>query len=282
MMDYRQFGKTDIKISEIGIGTWELSSDKNKNISSIRFAVEHGVNFLDTAEMYGTEQLLGEAIRPYDRNNLFVASKVWPDHFHHDDVIKSCNESLKKIGTGYLDLYQLHWPNPAIPIGETLSAMEELVDSGKIRHIGISNFSVKESKEAIESMKKYSIDSNQVEYSPVTRDIERDGIYDYCMKNNISIIAYSPLSHGKIFKNSALMKDLEDIAKKYDASPAQAALSWLLSKHVFPIPKAGDIKHMEENINAVNIKLNATDTDFISSLEKKYYEDSIASRFKSK
>ena len=276
-MEMKEFNKTGNKISVIGVGTWQLSDDREGNINSIRYAIDQKVNFIDTAEIYNTEDIVGEAIRTYDRENLFIASKVWPAHFRYDDVIKACDGSLSRIGTKYLDLYQLHWPNKAIHIEETMKAMEKLVDDGKIKNIGVSNFSLEDLKEAQGAMKKYEIASNQVEYNIVTRDIESSGLFDYCRENHIAIIAYSPLSHGKIFGNKSLLNDLQTIGSKYNATPAQVALAWLLQRdNTFPIPKASNAEHMKEDLKAIDIKLSKEDLDSLSKLDSKYHMESIA------
>ena len=280
-MEMKEFNKTNTKISALGVGTWELSSDRVENIKGIKYAIDNGVNFIDTAEMYNTEDVVGEAIKGYERDKLFIASKVWPTHFKYDDVIKACEASLKKIGTDYLDLYQLHWPNKSVQIKETMQAMEKLREDGKIRNIGISNFSLDEMKEAQSVMEKYEIASNQVEYSIVTRDIEKTGVFEYCLENHIAVIAYSPLSHGKIFKNPELLNDINKVASKYSKSAAQVAISWLLHReNTFPIPKASNTEHMKENIESIDIKLNEEDLTFLSGLESKYYTEPIAKQHK--
>ena len=280
-MEMKEFNKTNTKISALGVGTWELSSDRVENIKGIKYAIDNGVNFIDTAEMYNTEDVVGEAIKGYERDKLFIASKVWPTHFKYDDVIKACEASLKKIGTDYLDLYQLHWPNKSVQIKETMQAMEKLREDGKIRNIGISNFSLDEMKEAQAVMSKHEIASNQVEYSIVTRDIEKTGVFDYCKENHIAVIAYSPLSHGKIFDNKELLADISKISSKYGKTPAQVALSWLVHRdNTFPIPKASNPAHMKEDLEAAKIKLNKEDLDFLSSLEGKYYTEPIAKQHK--
>ncbi len=278
-MNFKEFGNTGKKLSALGIGTWDIGNNINENVESIKFAIDSGINFIDTAEMYGTEPVVARAIKGYDRSGLFIATKVWPDHFSHDAVIKSCNDSLKKLETDYIDLYQLHWPSKTIPIGETMKAMEELKEQGKIRYIGISNFSVDQTKEAMESMNKYEIASNQVEYSMVTRDIECSGLYDFCRNNKIAVIAYSPLSHGKIFSKKKMIEELSKIGAHYGATASQMALAWLMNKeNVFPIPKATNGTHMKENIGSTEIMINPEDKKKMDAMEGKYYEDSIASR----
>ncbi len=256
----------------MGIGTWDIGNDKKKNIESIRYALDQGINFIDTAEMYGTEPVVAEAIKGYNRSDLFIATKVWPNHFRHDSVIKACENSLKKLDTDYIDLYQLHWPSETVPISETMMAMEELMDQGKIRNIGISNFSVEQMQEAGRSMAKYEIVSNQVKYNVIERDIERSGIFDYCRENKMAIIAYSPLSHGRIFSTPKIMDYLENIGSKYNANASQMALAYLMNKeNVFPIPKASSKAHMEENIRSAEIKIEKDDMEKLNGLEKQKF-----------
>ncbi len=272
-MKLREFGTTGKKLSALGIGTWEIGTDINKNIESIKYALDNGINFIDTAEMYGTEPIVAKAIKGYRRSDIFIATKVWPDHFDHDSVIKACNGSLKKLETNYIDLYQLHWPSKTVPINETMKAMEELIDEGKVHYIGISNFSVDQTKEAIESMKKYEIVSNQVEYSLVTRDIEISGLYDFCRDTKIAVIAYSPLSHGKIFSKIEMIDELEKIGTSYNATASQMALAWLMNRdNVFPIPKASNKEHMKENISSADIKIKPEDMKKMDKMEAKYYQ----------
>ena len=276
-MEVREFNRSGRKISALGVGTWELSSDLNENVKALKYALNNGINFLDTAEIYNTENVVAEAIKGYNRESIFIASKIWPTHFHYDDVIKACENSLKKLETDYIDLYQLHWSNKSIEIKETMKAMEKLKEDGRIKNIGISNFSLLETKEAQGAMSKYEIASNQMEYNIVTRDIEKEGLFDYCRDNGMAIIAYSPLSHGKIFNNKELLADLSTISRKYNKTPAQIALSWLLHrKNTFPIPKASNSKHMEENLESVGIDLSQDDISFLSSLEDRYYSEPIS------
>lgn len=263
-MKYIEIGKSNEKIPAIGIGTWQLSAGSQDSMKAIRASIESGSNLVDTAESYKNEEMVGEAIRDYD--DIFLATKVWPTHFRHDRVIRACDQSLERLGRKYIDLYQLHWPNPKVDISETMRAMEKLVDDGKIRYIGVSNFSVDQLKKAQDSMKKYDIVSNQVEYSILARAYETE-LLPYCQKNNIAIIAYSPLGHGRFFtqKNRA-MPELEQIAKKYSKSPAQIALNWLISRTgVVAIPKAGSIEHVKQNVDAANFQISQEDLSSIDS-----------------
>ncbi|MEM3476957.1 MAG: aldo/keto reductase, partial [Candidatus Micrarchaeaceae archaeon] len=139
-MEKKNFDGADIKVSELGIGTWQLTGSEQENIAALKYALDNGVNFIDTAEIYGTESIVGKAIKAKNRKELFIATKLWTSNFRYDDAIKACYASLERLGTSYVDLYQLHWPNKDVPIAETMKAMEKLADEGKIRSIGVSNF----------------------------------------------------------------------------------------------------------------------------------------------
>ncbi len=264
-MEYKELGKSGEKVSSIGMGTWKLGVDSDSEIRALRKGLDLGMNLIDTAEMYGTEELVGKAIS--GRKDFFLATKVSPHHFRHDDLIAACEASLKKLNIKSIDLYQLHWPNASIPISETMKAMEELADQGKIRHIGVSNFSPKEFEEAQASMRKYEIVSNQVEYSLMVRKIEKE-LIGFAEKKGVAIIAYSPLGRGTLFddKHKELRTILEDVGKKYGKSASQVALNWLVSrKKVIAIPKASTPDHVEENAGAVGWSIAPKDKDTISS-----------------
>lgn len=265
------FGKTGFKVSPMGMGTyydpgWIFSArvlkrqkDSGKKIHAMKAGLESGINLIDTAEIYQSEDLVQKAIGESPREELFVASKVWPMHFSYDNVIKSCERSLKKLGMSYIDLYQLHFPSKTKDIGETMKAMEHLVDQGKIRHIGISNFSLEQTKKAAEAMKKHEIISTQMNFNMSHRNIEKD-LVPYCRENHIAILAYYPLGHGKLVSPSpALSKVLEEISKNHDGkTPPQIALNWFYSKYdfVFPIPRASTADHVVENAGSMGWKMS--------------------------
>lgn len=269
-MEYKILNRTEKKLPVLGIGTWKMGEDPDAEEDAIHTALENDMRFIDTAEMYGSEWIVGNAIK--GEKDIFLATKVSPNHFKYDDVIKACNTSLSNLGVKKIDLYQLHWPNHSIPISETMRAMETLVDDGKINHIGVSNFDVREMQEAQDSMKKYEIVSNQVEYSILVRDIEENGIQDYCNKNKITIIAYSPLARGAIFssKYSGLLEKLEQIGKVHKKNASQVALNWLISKkNVVAIPKAGNKKHVLENVGASGWELSLKEKAELDSLTER-------------
>jgi len=270
-MEYRRLGKTDERISTIGMGTWRIGDAKDQQgrqeqILALRHGVELGINVIDTAEMYGdgkSEQLVGEAFRD-QRDSVFIATKVTPSHLHHDDVIAACNRSLERLGVRYVDLYQIHWPNPQIPIRESMSAMEKLVRDGRVRYVGVSNFSVEETREAQEALAKSELVSNQVEYSLVNRSIEGD-LIPYCKKEGITVIAYSPLARGHV----PVSRIPRQLLEKYQLSPAQLMLNWVTrDENVVAIPKSAKLEHMDENANSVSVRLGPDDYQMISEAFK--------------
>ncbi len=189
-MNHKDFAETGLTLPEIGFGTLEYRG----GVEPLRRGVDLGACLIDTAEAYGTEDVVGEAIRG-DRHRVFVATKALPRHFKYADLLMAADRSLTRLGTDYIDLYQLHWPNYAVPIEETMAAMEELVDRGKVRFIGVSNFSVTDLKKARAALSKHKIVSNQVRYSLADRTIER-GLLRYCQEHGIAIIAHRPLARG--------------------------------------------------------------------------------------
>lgn len=266
-MEYRNLGRTDAKISTIGMGTWKIGVFRDKaqreaQVEALRKGIELGMNLIDTAEMYAAgsaEQVVADAIRGR-RDDVFIASKVSPENLHRGDVLKACRASLSRLGTKYIDLYQVHWPNSKIPIGETMAAMEELVRDGAIRFIGVSNFSVQQTKEASEALSKNELVSNQVEYSMTNRYVEPE-ILPYCAREKLTLIAYSPLARGKIVRSVP-----DDLLRKYNLTPAQAMLNWVTrNERVVAIPKAADIPHLEENAASVEVRLAPAEYERLSS-----------------
>lgn len=268
-MEYKKLGNTKERLSAIGIGTWNLSSDLTENEKAINLAIKKGVNLIDTAEVYGTEKIVGGIIK--GKENIFIVTKVWATHFRYDAVIKACERSLKNLDVKQIDLYQLHWPNPGINIKETMRAMEKLVYDGKIRYIGVSNFNQKELKNAQAAMSKYEIVSNQVEYNLIERIPEID-LIDYMKKQKITLLAYSPFSHGAIFKKryNNIIKSLNELGEKYNKTAGQMLLRWLIQKDiVIPLTKASNQNHMLENIAVTSFKINQKDMDIINKLTPK-------------
>jgi diketogulonate reductase-like aldo/keto reductase len=235
---------------------------REEKIAALKRGIELGINLFDTAEMYDTEPLVAEAIHGHKRDTLFIATKVWSTHLRYNQVLKAAQRSLTKLQCDYIDLYQIHWPNPLVPIKETMRAMEKLVDDGKVRYIGVSNFSLSQMREAEETLSKHEIASNQVEYSLKARKIE-DDLLPYCDENNIAIMAYRPVAHGELANPSGKLKMVVDeISRKHHGkTPAQIALNWLVNKSniVFPIPRASKPERIMENVGAVGWNLDPDD-----------------------
>ncbi len=264
-MEFVELGSTGEKLPVVGIGTWKLGADRQGSVEAIRKGIEFGMAFVDTAEMYANEEMVGEAVHG---EKVFLATKVSPSHFREKDLMRACDESLRKLNVKVVDLYQLHWPNAGVLIKETMRAMEKLVDEGKIRHIGVSNFNAEELKNAQDSMKKYEIVSNQIEYSVLVREFG-DSLFDYCKSSKVTIIAYSPLGSGALFdeRYGAAHVVLDDIAKRYGKTAGQVALNWLVAKgNVSAIPKAGRLDHVEENADAAGWKMSEGDIKTITDL----------------
>ncbi|MFP3314189.1 MAG: aldo/keto reductase [Thermocladium sp.] len=276
-MEFKELDKTGIKIPVIGLGTWGIGggfwipdcSNMDSMVKLLREAINMGYTMIDTAEMYGggcSERIIGEAIKGFPRNDLFIISKVWPTHARHDDVLKSAKASMERLGT-YIDLYMIHWPARDVQIRETMQAMEELVDEGVIRHIGVSNFDVVELEEARRSLTKYGIVADEIRYNLLDRDAERD-LLPYAEREGITIIAYSPLGTGAILRpGSKEYKLLEEVGSKYGKTPAQVLLNWVIRKpNIVAIPKAARLEHMRENMGAIGWKLDDDDVKKLDSL----------------
>jgi diketogulonate reductase-like aldo/keto reductase len=253
-MEYRTLGRTAEKVSTIGLGTWKIGSyrdagERAAQVEAIRHGVELGMNLIDTAEMYSagrSEEVVGEAIRGI-REQVFVATKVSPEHLRSGDVERSCLGSLQRLGIPCIDLYQIHWPNPVVPIRETMKAMQRLVHEGKVRYIGVSNFDVTQTGEASDALASAEVVSNQVEYSLTERSVEQK-LLPYCTKEGITVIAYSPLSRGRI-----PVTVNPEVQEKYKMTAAQVALNWVTRRPgVLAIPKSTNPRHLEENASSVS------------------------------
>ena len=257
------------------MGTWGMGgemrtdpSGDSEAVEALKLGLDLGMTLVDTAEMYGaghSEEVVSKALEDW-RKPVFVASKVSPSHFAHDDLLRSARKSLERLRLRQMDLYQLHWPNPQIPIAETMRAMEKLVRDGVVRYIGVSNFSVKQMKEAQTALSKEEIVSNQVEYSLVDRAVEEE-ILPYCQHQRITLIAYSPLGQGRIARaKGGPFNVIDEIGSRLGKSRSQVALNWLLRhESVVVIPKAGDKQHVRENAGAGGWSLSAKDSRAIDS-----------------
>ncbi len=311
-MEHTTLGKSGIKVSKVGIGLWQASGDWKAEDSQVIKAVEQahnlGVNFVDTAEAYGaghSESVLGKALKQVGRDNFVVATKVNGAHLRYDELQKAAAASMKRLGVKEIDLYQVHWPDPweQIPLKYTMKALEKLYLEGKIRGIGVSNFAVRDLEEARSYLSRTDIVTNQLKYNLVQRDID-DEVTPYCRKNDISIIAYSPLAQGALTgKYSAdkppkgdvresnpifervnlsqigkLVEVLSSIAKSHRRLISQVALNWVASLPGFiPIPGVKNAEQATENIEAVDFELTKQDLEKIERAAKQVKIDYLPS-----
>jgi diketogulonate reductase-like aldo/keto reductase len=273
-LDFKKLGKTDIDIPVLGLGTWGVGGlsrrhlgGEQRDVRALRLGLELGMRFIDTAEMYAaghSEEVVAEAVG-HERGNVFIATKVSAQNLDYERLLRSCESSLKRLNTKYVDLYQVHWPNSRVPIGETMKAMEKLADEGKIREIGVSNFSVTQTREAMASLSKKTLASNQVEYSLAERSIEEE-VLPYCAKEHVTIIAYSPIARGQVATSRGeSWRILDTVGQKYGKTRAQVALNWLICKDdVVAIPKAGSLEHVKENAGSTGWKLSSEDQEALN------------------
>ena len=254
-MELKQLGNTGVMVPEIGLGTWKYRG----GVEPLRRGIALGAYLIDTAEIYRTENVVGQAIQGI-RERIFVATKVSGDHLRSDAVLRAAEASLRLLGTEVIDLYQIHWPNARVPLKETMQAMETLVDRGQVRYIGVSNFSLRELRAAQEVMTKYPIVANQVLYNLNRREIERD-LLPYCQEHNITILAYTPLDDGRLatsarFRRSQSTRVLEQVAADVQKTLAQVALNWCTARpNVIAIPKSDSVERTVENCQASGWRL---------------------------
>lgn len=273
-MEFKTFGRTGRSVSEIGVGTyydipwmflallgWKRGAQSK--VEAVKAGLMGGINLIDTAESYNSEGFVGEAIDGLKREDLFVATKVTPTHLRYGSVFKALDRSLKRLRTPYVDLYQIHYPLPLLSMKGTMRAMEELLDQGKIRGIGVSNFSLKQMVEANSHLKKAQLVATQMEYSLAHRDIEKE-ILPYCRENGIAVLAYRPLGHGSL---AAEQSKLKKFCEKYSKTAAQIALKWLASQPgIFPIPRASNALHVKEDIETSGWQMDEDDVSELGRL----------------
>lgn len=269
-LKFKPLGSTKSKIFTIGLGTGTgfKNIDKKQDqelIYILQRALDLGVNFIDTAEIYfegHAEELIGKAFKK-NREKVFIATKFSPEHSRYKEVLNAAESSLKRLQTNYIDLYQIHWPNPIVPIEDTLKALEKLVKDGKVRNIGVCNFSLRQLKD-IQKESKLPIISLQTEYNLLERSIELD-LLPYCQKNNVTTIAYMPLNSGNILKNKKYLKMFAKLSKKYKKSVSQIILNFLISHpSVVVIPATTNEVHLEENVRSTEFILEKKDIQLIA------------------
>lgn len=302
-MQTRQLGTTDIQITPILMGTWQAGKrmwvgiEDQESVQAIRAAVDAGITTIDTAEVYGeghSEKMVAQAVADI-RDQVVYATKVFANHLRYDQVLEACDRSLRNLQTDYIDLYQIHWPSGSfnsevVPIAETMQALTHLKEQGKIRAIGVSNFSCAQLAEAAEYGR---IDSLQPPYSLFWRFVEQDA-QTYCLEHQITILAYSPLAQGlltgkfgpqhrfeagdnrvanKLFQGNryeraqAAVAQLRPIADRNGISLAQLALAWLINRpQTCAIAGARNAQQSTENVQAGEVKLSAADLAAVDAI----------------
>ncbi|MEI2400450.1 aldo/keto reductase [Paenibacillus phytohabitans] len=249
-------------LPRLGQGTWtmgEHAANRAEEIAALRHGVELGMNLIDTAEMYGdgrSEELVGEAVQGI-RDKVFLVSKVYPHNAAGAALIRSCEASLKRLGTDHLDLYLLHWRG-TLPLEETVEGMEALVASGKIARWGVSNFDTPDMQELLRIRGGNHCAVNQVLYHLGSRGIEHE-LLPWLSGHKIPVMAYSPLAQaGTLRKGLTENETVQRIARNHEATPLQILLAWSIREaEVMAIPKAGTRQHVEENAAAGKLVLTS-------------------------
>ncbi|MBM3939853.1 MAG: aldo/keto reductase [SAR202 cluster bacterium] len=256
-MERKQLGRTGVQVPEVGLGTWKYRGDP----AVIHRAIDVGAVLIDTAEMYATEGYVGKTIEGR-RDRCFIATKVSPSNLRYRDVLKAADGSLTRLGIDTIDLYQVHWPNSSVPIGETMRAMEELANAGKARFIGVSNFSVAELEDAQRALGgRHRIVSNQVKYSLLDREIEAE-LLPYCEQAGVTIIGYSPLEQGRfddiVRRRPGAKEAVDRVARETGKTVAQVLLNWAVyHPHAITIPATNRVERVDENAGASGWRLTA-------------------------
>ncbi len=271
-----------MKLPPIGQGSWDIperGGRRREAQAAMRFGIELGLVHIDTAEMYGSgaaEEVIAEAITGISRDRLFLTSKVLPSNASFDGVIAACDRSLERLKTDYLDLYLLHWPSE-VPLAETMSALETLVERGKTRFIGVSNFDLAGVREAQGCLRKQKLACNQVLYHLCERGIEAE-VLPYCAQQAIAVVGYTPFGRGT-FPRSGVAPGgvLTKIGERYDKTVRQVILNFLTrTPSVFAIPKASSIDHVQENAGGSGWALQPSDVAAIDAAYPVRYDGKLA------
>lgn len=242
----------------VGKGTYELEGETVQE--PVEMALDVGYTHVDTAEGYMNEPALGEVLADHDREELFVTSKVLAKHLNYESVIESAKQTLSDLQTNYLDLYLIHWPNPAISVRETMDAMATLKAQGLVRNVGVSNFDTYQLSAAMH-VSDVPIAVNQIEFHPY---LQRPELLEYCRKHGITVEAAAPLARTKVLDDPVI----EELAETYDRTPAQIVLRWAIEKDVVVLPRSTSREHIEQNIDLFDFELDETDHARIDDLDR--------------
>ena len=265
----------------LGMGTWQMGgrmerdsrNDDAGQIQALKTGLDLGFNLIDTAESYAdgkAEELVGEAIRGYDRGKLFLTSKVWKTHVAYDDVLRAAENSLKRLGTDYLDLYLYHQVNNEVPLKETMRAFDRLVSEKLVRHIGVSNFALERFKRA-QACAEHKIVVNQIHYSLSMREPESE-LLPWLQENDVMIQAWRPL---RGVPDCALLNEL---CAKYGKTKSQIALNWLImQKNIVTITASSSARHIQDNLDAAAFEMAPSDVELLTRdfPENKFISDAV-------
>lgn len=276
--------KNGFEIPILWMGTWmmwgmrthDVNNDDIKDIKALQYAISKWFTCIDSAEMYAegySEILLWKAIKSIPREELFISSKVKGDNCSYIAVKDACHNSLKRLEIKYLDLYYIHWRDESFSLEDTMRAMNELVDEWYIRHIWVSNFSIKSMKEA-QKYSRHPIVANQVHLNLIYREPEVSGLLRYCQENDIMVVAWRPFEYWE-FSTTEAQNILNKISGKYHKTHFQIALNWLVSqKNIVTLFKSSTTKNIDENIQSIWWKLSQED---INTLKKDFpWQQSIS------
>ncbi|QPF82295.1 aldo/keto reductase [Bradyrhizobium genosp. L] len=246
------------KIPAIGLGTWELRGRACARI--VEQALRLGYRHIDTAQIYENEREVGDGLRAsgVKRDDVFVTTKVWTTHFKPNDLERSAKESLARLRLTEVDLLLLHWPNPQVPLAETLGALAKVRQAGLARHIGVSNFTVALIEEAVAACPE-PLACDQVEYHPY---LDQAKVMEACACHGMALVAYSPIAKGRIRNDRALAR----IGDRYRKTAAQVCLRWLVQQNVSAIPRTSKLERLQENIDIFDFELSEADMREISAM----------------
>ncbi|MBW2983402.1 aldo/keto reductase [Candidatus Woesearchaeota archaeon] len=247
-------------IPQVGLGTWQVTGETVT--AAVKQAYKLGYRHVDTAEMYQNEEAIGEALKDVPREDVFITSKAWMSHYGKEELRQACRDTLRRLGVEYLDLYLLHWPKEGTDYREAFETLKELQDQGKVKSVGVSNFTVKHLEETLPIAEDVGlkISVNQVEFHP---HLYQKELLEYCLRNGIVVTAYSPLAQGQLQEDETLKR----AASKHGATPNQAALAWLMSHGLVVIPRSKSEEHQRENLAAAELELDPDDLEAIDGIE---------------
>lgn len=244
------------RIPVLGFGTWQMRGDECEQ--AVLKALEVGYRHIDTADVYENHKDVAKALKAsgLPRRELFITTKIPRDLLHKKDVLENFERYLEELDISYVDLFLIHWPNRQIPISETLEAMDQLKQEGKIKAIGVSNFTAHHLQDALAT--GYEVTLNQVELHPTFNQLK---LQEFCKSKNITMTAYSPLGRGEDLSNPTIL----ELAKKYRVTPAQVILNWIVSSGIVAIPKSSNPERIEDNFKAISWEMRKEDIGLVNS-----------------